>query len=117
VLLGYLFWTKSFFSWSAGLLTASALIGVARFTSIRFAHFFLTFLAVQCSLNALNAIKNLYFVSLRSSCGNDAAAMASLTGLPAWIWAMLWAVLSIFILTISAAFYARKSLRTSPFPV
>jgi hypothetical protein len=117
VLLGYLLWTKSLFSWSAGLLIASALIGVARFASSRFAHFFLTFLAVQCSLNALNAIKNLYFVSLNSACGNDAATMASLTGLPAWIWAVLWAVLSVFILTISAAFYARKSLRTSPFPV
>ena len=116
VLFGYLLWTRSLFSWSAGLLISAALIGVARFASIRAAHFFLTFLAVQCSLNALNAIKTLYFVSLRSSCGNDAAAMASLTGVPAWIWAVLWAILSIFILMISAAFYARKSLRTTPFP-
>jgi hypothetical protein len=116
ILIGYLFWTKSLFSWSAGLLIASALIGVARFAPVHVAHFFLTFLAVQCCLNALNAIKNLYFVSLQSSCGNDAATMASLTGLPAWIWAVLWAVLSVFILTISAAFYARNRLKTSPFP-
>jgi hypothetical protein len=116
VLFGYLLWTRSLFSWSAGLLISAALMGVARFASIRFAHFFLTFLAVQCSLNALNAIKTLYFVSLRSSCGNDAAAMASLTGVPAWIWAVLWAILSVFILLISTAFYARKSLRTTPFP-
>ena len=116
VLFGYLLWTRSLFSWSAGLLISAALMGVARFASIRFAHFFLTFLAVQCSLNALNAIKTLYFVSLRSSCGNDAAAMASLTGVPAWIWAVLWAVLSVFILLISTAFYARKSLRTTPSP-
>ena len=117
VLFAYLVLTRSLFSWSVGLLIASALIGVARFASIRIAHFFLTFLAVQCSLNALNAIKTLYFVSLTSSCGNDAAAMASLTGVPAWLWALLWAILSVFILIISAAFYARKSLRVTPFPV
>jgi hypothetical protein len=116
VLLGYLLWTKSLFSWSAGLLISSVLIGVARFGSIRFAHFFLTFLAVQCSLNALDGIKTLYFISLRSSCGNDAATMASLTGIPAWIWAVFWAALSFFILAISAAMYARKTLRTSPVP-
>jgi hypothetical protein len=116
LLLLYLYWTKSLFSWSAGLFIAGALLAVARFTSIRFAHFFLTFLAVQCSLNALDAIKNLYFASLRSSCGNDAATMASLTGIPAWLWAVLWACLSALILTISAAFYARKSFRMAPVP-
>ncbi len=109
LLIGYLVWSRSLFSWSAGLLIATALLSVSRLASIRFAHFFLTFLAVQCSLNALDAIKTLYFLSLKSSCGNDAAAMASLTGVPAWIWALLWALLSLFILVISRTFYARKS--------
>jgi hypothetical protein len=117
LLIGYLVWTKSLFSWSAGLLIATCLFGVARFTTANFAHFFSTFLAVQCSLNALDAIKTVYFVSLRSSCGNDAAAMASMTGVPAWIWAIVWAILSIFILFISTALYARKSISTSPLPV
>ena len=112
LLIGYLLWTKSLFSWSAGLLIASALLAVARFASINFAHFFLTFLAVQCSLNALDAIKTLYFLSLRSSCGNDAASMASITGIPAWIWAIAWAILSLFILVLSTAIYVRKSMKT-----
>jgi hypothetical protein len=117
LLAGYLILTRSLFSWAAGLLIATALFGVVRLASIRFAHFFLIFLAVQCSLNALEAIKTVYFLSLGSTCGNDAATMASLTGIPAWIWAILWAFLSIVILAISTAFYVRKSFRTSPIPV
>lgn len=117
LLAGYLIWTKSLFSWSAGLLIVVALFGVVRLASIQFAHFFLTFLAVQCCLNALEAIKTVYFLSLGSTCGNDAASMANLTGIPAWIWAILWALLSIGILGISTAFYARKSIRTSPIPI
>lgn len=113
-LFGYLIWTGSFFSWTVGLSIAGALLAVARFAPGKFAHFFLTFLAVQCSLNALDALKTLYFVSMRSSCGNDAATMASLTGIPAWAWALFWAILSVLILTISAAFFVRKSLRTAP---
>jgi len=118
LLTGYLIWTRSLFSWSAGLMIAVALFGVVRLASIQFAHFFLTFLAVQCSLNALEAIKTVYFLSLGSTCGNDAAAMASLTGIPAWLWAIAWAILSVVILAISTAFYARKSFRTtSPIPI
>ncbi len=114
----YLIWTRSLFSWSAGLLIAIALFGVVRLASIQFAHFFLTFLAVQCSLNALEAIKTVYFLSLKSTCGNDAATIASLTGIPAWVWAILWAILSVVILAISTVFYARKSFRTtSPIPI
>ncbi|MCI0603448.1 M50 family metallopeptidase [bacterium] len=114
LLAGYLILTRSLFSWSAGLLIAIALFGVVRLASLQFAHFFLTFLAVQCSLNALEAIKTVFFLSLGSTCGNDAATMASLTGIPAWIWAIFWAILSVVILAISTAFYARKSFRTSP---
>lgn len=113
LLASYLILTRSLFSWSAGLLIVVTLFGVARLASVRFAHFFLTFLAVQCSLNALEAIKTVYFLSLGSTCGNDAATMATLTGIPAWIWAILWALLSIAILAISTAFYARKSFRSS----
>jgi hypothetical protein len=117
LLMAYLVFTKSLFSWSAGLLIATALLAAARIGSMQFAHFFLTFLAVQCSLNALDAIKKLYFISLRTSCGNDAAAMASMTGVPAWIWAIFWAILSIFILFISTVFYTRRSYRTTPIPI
>jgi Peptidase M50B-like len=114
LLIGYLLLTRSLFSWAAGLLITAALLAVVRFGSPNFAHFFLTFLAVQCCLNALDAIKAVYFLSLRSGCANDAAAMASLTGIPAWIWAILWAALSVFILLICAAFYVRRSFRPSP---
>jgi len=113
LLISYLLATGSLFSWTAGLVITTALIAVARFAPLNFAHFFLTFLAVQCCLNALDAIKTVYFLSLRSTCANDAASMAEITGIPAWFWAMLWAVVSFMILTISATIYVRKSYRES----
>ena len=115
-LTGYLLVTQSLFSWSVGLVITLSLFAVARFASINFANFFLAFLAVQCSLNALDAVKTVYFLSLRSACANDAATMASLTGVPAWVWALLWAILSLFILAISTAFYVRKSPRPAAIP-
>jgi hypothetical protein len=105
----YLFATDSLFSWIAGIVLAVALFCVARLANTKVAHFFLTFLAVQCSLNALDAIKTVYFLSLRSTCINDAATLASMTGVPAAIWAALWFVLSMFILFISAVLYLKRS--------
>jgi hypothetical protein len=104
----YLIASGSLFSWMAGLVIAISLFAIARFAQLSFAHFFLTFLAVQCSLNALDAVKTVYFVSLRSSCPNDAATMSSLTGLPAWLWAILWLILSVSILFVSAIVYLRR---------
>jgi hypothetical protein len=104
----YLIATGSLFSWMAGLVIAISLFAIARFAQLSFAHFFLTFLAVQCSLNALDAVKTVYFVSLRSSCPNDAATMSSLTGFPAWLWAILWLILSVSILFVSAIVYLRR---------
>jgi hypothetical protein len=115
-LIVYLVITGSLFSWASGLIITLSLLAVARFASLNFAHFFVTFLSVQCSLNALDAIKTVYFLSLRSACANDAASMAAITGLPAWIWALLWAFLSLMILAISAAIYARGNFRSLAIP-
>jgi Peptidase M50B-like len=116
ILIVYLILTGSLFSWASGLIIASSLLAIARFATLNFAHFFVTFLAVQCSLNALDAIKTVYFLSLRSTCGNDAASMAAMTGVPAWIWALLWGFLSLMILAISAAVYARGNFRSLAIP-
>jgi hypothetical protein len=116
ILIVYLILTGSLFSWASGLIIASSLLAIARFATLNFAHLFVTFLAVQCSLNALDAIKTVYFLSLRSTCGNDAASMAAMTGVPAWIWALLWGFLSLMILAISAAVYARGNFRSLAIP-
>ena len=85
----------------AGLVLAAGLVLVAKFASSRVATFFVSFLAVQCVLNALFDLKDL--LSLSSPFASrivhtDAANMASATGVPAIFWAGFWIVVAIGIL-------------------
>lgn len=109
LLLIYLVVTRSLFSWAVGLLMTVGLLAVLQFASLPFAHFFLSFLAVQCSLNAIEAIKVLYFISVRTAGHTDAQTMAALTGMPAWVWALLWALQAVAILIFSFWIYSARN--------
>lgn len=95
----YLFWKDTLLSWSVGLTTVVGLLALLRFASLSVAHFFLSFLGLQCSLNSLEALRMLYFLSSSSGCrASDAAQMATLTGLPAIFWAASWTAVAIAVL-------------------
>jgi hypothetical protein len=109
LLVGYLVLTGSLFSWSVGLAATGGLLAVLRFASFSVAHFFLSFLAVQCSLNSLEALRMLYFISTGPGCkATDAAHMASLTGIPAVLWTVLWAMIALGILFFSVRQLLRR---------
>ena len=61
------------------------LVLIARFASARVATFFVSFLAVQCVLNALFDLKTVFFLSspIRATVPTDAVNMAHATGIPA----------------------------------
>jgi hypothetical protein len=102
VLLGvYLLSTGSLFSWIVGLTLTLALIAVVRFASPELAHLFLAFLAVQCSLNSLIALRTLMSLSVRGDYATDAQTLHSLTGLPASFWAIVWSVQAVVILVLA----------------
>jgi hypothetical protein len=89
------------FTLVAGIVISVALVLVARFASARVAAFFMSFLAVQCVLNALFDLKDLFSLSSPFSSQivhTDAANMASATGLPAIFWAGFWILLALGIL-------------------
>ena len=96
------------FTLVAGVLIAVALAAIARYSSARVAAFFVSFLAVQCVLNALLDLKTVLFLS--SSFGptvpNDAQNMANATGIPAFIWVLFWIGLSFSLLMTVLRFYA-----------
>jgi hypothetical protein len=109
---------KPLFSWSsswsgipftlvAGTLIATGLVLIARFASARVATFFVSFLAVQCVLNALFDLKTVFFLSapFAPAVPTDAVNMATATGLPAIFWAGLWIVLAIGILWFAMRLY------------
>ena len=108
---------KPLFSWSAlsgipftfvaGTLLSVGLVLLARFASARMASFFVSFLAVQCILNALLDLKTVFFLSspFVPSVPTDAVNMANATGIPALFGAVIWIALSFGILWFAMRIY------------
>ena len=112
----YGFWKPIFMfnSWAgipftvlAGTLISVGLILIAKFASGRVATFFVSFLAVQCVLNALFDLKTVFFLSspFQPTIATDAANMAQATGIPAIFWAVIWIALALGILWFAMRLY------------
>ena len=77
-------WSGIPFTLFAGTLISVGLVLIARFASARVATFFVSFLAVQCVLNALFDLKTVFFLAspFAPTIPNDAVNMAQATGIP-----------------------------------
>jgi hypothetical protein len=95
------------FTFFAGIALALGLLAVARFASVRVATFVLSLLAVQCVLNALLDLKTVFFLSspFAPAVSTDAANMAGATGVPAFIWTIIWIAIAFGILLMALRFY------------
>ena len=108
------------FTLLAGVLISVGLFAVARFASARVATFLVSFLAVQCVLNALLDLKTVFFLSspFATTVPTDALNMANATGVPAMIWSIIWISLSVLILAIAVRQYVgsrrSRSLGATP---
>ena len=91
----------------AGMLIAAGLILLAKYASARVATFFVSFLAVQCILNALLDLKTVFFLSspFAPSVPTDAVNMANATGIPALVWACIWIGTALGILALAMRLY------------
>ena len=100
-------WSGIPFTLFAGSLISVGLILVARFASAKVASFFVSFLAVQCVLNALFDLKTVFFLSspFALPVHTDAMNMANATGIPAIFWAVIWIVLALGILWFAMRLY------------
>jgi hypothetical protein len=83
------------------------LVLIARFASARIATFFVSFLAVQCVLNALFDLKTVFFLSspFGPTIPNDAWNMAQATGIPAIFWTVIWIAFALGILWFAMRLY------------
>jgi hypothetical protein len=106
-LLAFLSATNALFSWIAGLSLGVALFLCAKYLQPRAAHLLLSFLAVQCCLNALFDLRTLFLLSAFSGTHTDALNMQMSTGIPAIVWAVLWSVISVIILIAALLSYRR----------
>src|SRR5207245_6484989 len=107
------------FTLLAGVLISVGLFAVARFASARVATFLVSFLAVQCVLNALLDLKTVFFLSspFATTVPTDALNMANATGVPAMIWSIIWISLSVLILAVAVRQYIgsrQSSLGATP---
>jgi hypothetical protein len=91
----------------AGTLLSVGLVAVARFARPRLATFFVSFLAVQCVLNALLDLKTVFFLStpFAATVPTDALNMSVATGIPALFWTVTWITISVGILWMSMRLY------------
>lgn len=90
-----------------GIGLALVLVGFAIKASPGLAHFVLSFLAVQCCLNAVLDLQTLFVISTTTNMHSDAANMAQMTLIPAAVWAILWLGLSVIALIFALRSYAR----------
>jgi hypothetical protein len=107
--LTYGLWGRlSLFTLVAGVLISLGLVAIARYASARTASFFVSFLAVQCVLNALLDLKTVFFLStpFGPSVPTDAVNMANATGVPAIFWAIIWIGIALMILSTAMRVYA-----------
>ena len=100
---------------AAGLFFAIGILLLGIKCSVSAAHFFMSFLAVQSLLNALQDLRVLLYLSVfEPSTRTDARNMAIGTDgfLPAIVWAVLWALAASAILGFTLSRYYR-SLKAS----
>ena len=91
----------------AGTFLSVGLVAVAKFARPRVATFLVSFLAVQCVLNALLDLKTVLFLSspFGPTVPTDAVNMANATGIPALIWSLAWIVMAVGILAVTMRLY------------
>jgi hypothetical protein len=107
-----IFWMEAWsgipFTLFAGIVISVGLVLIARFASARVASFFVSFLAVQCVLNALFDLKTVFFLNAQfsgPSIPNDALNMARATGIPAIFWTVIWIAFALGILWFAMRLY------------
>jgi len=105
----------------SGALLTVGLLAIAKYASPKAAQFALSFLAVQCVLNAFLDLKTLFFLNapfVGSDIHTDAANMQMATGLPAIAWVFIWIGISVLMLSVGLRFYAvsqKSAQRDLPF--
>jgi hypothetical protein len=91
----------------SGAILTVGLLAIARYASARVAQFAMSFLAVQCILNALSDLKTVFYASspFANPMQTDALNMANATGLPAVAWVLIWIGISVLMISVGLRVY------------
>lgn len=103
------------FTLVSGVALPAGLFAAAKYLKPRAAAFLVSFLAVQCVLNAVFDLRNVLFISAFTDAHSDAANMAEATGVPSVFWALFWIAFAFVIVTLALrAYVAGKESPTQP---
>lgn len=94
-------------AWAGGLVIGACLLALGLRGSPRASRFALSFLAIQCMLNALSDLRFLFWLSISGSAQTDARNMEVATGgfIPAVLWTTAWAIAALVILGVALRLY------------
>lgn len=95
----------------SGTVLAVGLFCIARFADLKWANFAVAFLAVQCLLNAAFSLMQLTIIAGFTNEHSDAANMAAATGIPGIVWAFIWMVASVGLISVGMRLYAVSKTR------
>ena len=90
----------------SGLIISLGLLAAARYAPPRVRNFLVSFLAMQCVLNSLFNLRDLFVLSLNPNVQTDAVNMYALTRIHPIFWTLFWALVSFVILTLALRAYA-----------
>jgi len=102
-----------FFTIISGAFLAAALAAIARYAGLKWVNFTVAFVAVQCLLNAIFDLLNVFLISTTTSMHSDAANMATATGIPGFVWVFVWMIISIVMISIGLRIYAVNKNKAS----
>lgn len=97
----------SAFTLVSGIGLSAVLLAAARYAQTAAANFGLSFVAVQCILNALFDLRTLLSLSAPGQplVHTDAVNMAQATGIPAVVWAVIWIGVALVVLRAALRMY------------
>jgi hypothetical protein len=101
-------------SWAVGLIFGGGCLALGIKAKPRITHFLMSFLGIQCLLNAFfDLITLMYFSAFAAGARTDAQNMSEATGgfIPAIVWAVGWSLLSVGVLIATLVIYYRSLRR------
>jgi hypothetical protein len=101
------------FTLVAGVALPVGLFAAAKYLKPRAVTFLVSFLAVQCVLNAVFDLRNVLFISAFTDRHSDALNMQAVTGIPSVFWALFWIVVAFVIVTLALRAYVAGQERPS----
>ncbi|HEV7699234.1 MAG TPA: M50 family metallopeptidase [Pyrinomonadaceae bacterium] len=92
-----------------GALLSVGLLALSLYGSPKVANWAVAFLSIQCLLNAISDLKTVLFINsplAGSDIQNDASNMAAATGIPGFLWVVVWIAIAAVMIVIGMRFYA-----------